>query len=186
MKGTPPHWRVVDVNVGDLARLGDRRPRRCPTLDESTTVEEILAEHPELETKVNPERKADKVPTIGELVEVDPALDDEFQLDADDLAGWHLLVPSNPQRGEAQADRRRRARARRQEDLHGQRDYKVLEAYDIGGKENDYPVPTPCTAQPVRAGPSRSTSAAGITSQLVRDDVPHATRSTTPSCRCRP
>ncbi len=96
MKGTPSHWRVVDVNVGALHQSTNEKAAALPTVDEVKTVADIRAKHPELEDKVNPEHKADKVPTIGELVEADPALVDEFKLTPDDLGGWHLLVPSNP------------------------------------------------------------------------------------------
>jgi len=141
MKGMPPHWRVVDVNIGDLHASPNAHAAALPTINESKTVAEILSKHPELEPKVNPEHKPDKVPTIGELVEVDPALADEFHLTADDLAGWHLLVPSNPERGDAQAIADAELGASGKKVFADNSQYKVLEAYDIGGKENDYPVP---------------------------------------------
>ncbi|MEY2420077.1 MAG: hypothetical protein QOI95_144 [Acidimicrobiaceae bacterium] len=141
MKGTPSHWRVVDVNVGDLHASPLPVAAALPTIDETKTVQDILAKHPELVDKVNPEHKADKVPTIGELIEADPALLQEFKLTPDDLAGWHLLIPSNPARGDAQAiaDAELGPDAKKLfKDASG---YKILEAYDIGGKENEYPVP---------------------------------------------
>jgi hypothetical protein len=141
MKGTPPHWRVVDVNIGDTHSSPVSVAAALPTLNESQTVQDILAKHPELENKVNPDHKPGKVPTIGELVEVDPALLQEFKLTPDDLAGWHLLVPSNPQRGDAQAVTDTELGPDNKKLFKDNSQYKVLEAFDIGGKENDYPVP---------------------------------------------
>jgi hypothetical protein len=141
MKGTPSHWRVVDVNIGDLHASPLPLAAALPAIDERKTVQEILAKHPELEAKVNPEHKADKVPTIGELVEADPSLLQEFKLTPDDLAGWHLLVPSNPARGDAQAVADAELGPDTKKIFKDAASYKILEAYDIGGKENEYPVP---------------------------------------------
>ena len=141
MKGTPSHWRVVDVNIGALHQSTNTQAAALPTVDENKTVEAIRAKHPELEPKVNPEHKADKVPTIGELVEADPGLVDEFKLTPSDLAGWHLLVPSNPERGDAQAIADAELGPDGKKIFKDSASYKILEAYDIGGKENDYPVP---------------------------------------------
>ncbi|MEY2451954.1 MAG: hypothetical protein QOD92_1528 [Acidimicrobiaceae bacterium] len=141
MKGMPPHWRIVDVNVGDLHASPLPVAAALPTLDETKMVQDILAKHPELEAKVNPEHKPDKVTTIGELVEADPALTEEFKLSPADLAGWHLLVPSNAQRGDAQAVADAELGPTGKKMFTDPSQYKVLEAYDIGGKENDFPVP---------------------------------------------
>jgi hypothetical protein len=141
MKGTPPHWRVVDVNVGDLHASPLPVAAALPTIDETKTVQEMLARHPELEAKVNPQNKPDKVPTIGELVEAEPALLQEFKLTPDDLAGWHLLVPSNPARGDAQAVADAELGPDAKKIFKDAASYKILEAYDVGGKENEYPVP---------------------------------------------
>ena len=141
MKGTPSHWRVVDVNVGDLHASTLTQAAALPTIDETKLVQDILAKHPELDAKVNPEHKADKVATIGELVDVDPALLQEFKLSPNDLAGWHLLVPSNPERGDAQAIADAELGPDAKKLFKDTASYKTLEAYDIGGKENEYPVP---------------------------------------------
>jgi hypothetical protein len=141
MKGTPAHWRVVDVNIGNLQDSSVPQAKQLPTQDEASTVKAILAAHPELESKVNPEHKPDKVTTVGELVEADPAVAQEFHLTPDDLHGWHLLVPSNTQRGDAQAVADTELGPGGKKVFADSSAYKVLEAYDIGGKENDYPVP---------------------------------------------
>ena len=138
MKGTPAHWRwstSTSATCGPVAkatnyprpnRAAGRRCRSSPT-------------HPELEEKVNPENQG-KVTTIGELVEADPPRG-RVQTHPDDLGGWHLSTVRPAARRRAGGGRRRAGPGRRQEDLHRQRDYKVLEAFDIGGKENDFKVP---------------------------------------------
>ena len=141
MKGTPSHWRVVDVNVGDLQTSTNTEAQKLPTQNEADLVKQILAAHPELEKKVNPDAKPDKVTTISELVEADAAVATEFHLEPSDLNGWHMLVPSNPQRGDAQAVADTELGPDGKKIFTASADYKVLEVYDIGGKENDYPVP---------------------------------------------
>ena len=145
MKGTPTHWRVVDVNIGNLADSSNARAKQLPTQDEMATVKAILAAHPELEPKVNPEHKSDKVTTVGELVEADPKISTEFHLTPADIGGWHLLVPSDPQRGDAQAVADAELGPDGKKLFKDSASYKVLEAYDIGGKQNDYPVPAHAT-----------------------------------------
>ena len=145
MKGTPSHWRVVDVNVGNLADSSVPQAKLLKTQDEAATVQSMLAAHPELEAKVNPDAKPDKVTTIAELVEADPALAQEYHLTPNDLAGWHLLVPSNPERGDAQSVADIELGPDGKKYFQDAQGYKVLEAYDIGGKENEYPVPAHAT-----------------------------------------
>ena len=141
MKGTPAHWRVVDVNIGNLHESTVKQATQLPVPDDQATVKAILAAHPDLEKKINPEGKPDKVTTIGELVEADPALATEFHLTPKDLAGWHLLVPSNAQRGDAQAVADLELGPDGKKIFKDSASYKVLEAYDIGGKENTWPIP---------------------------------------------
>src|SRR4051794_4445990 len=140
MKGTPPHWRVIDVNVGNLADDPLKQAQQLPQPNEQDVVKSILAVHPELLAKATNGNSA-KVPTIGELVELDPNLSTEFKLNPEDLAGWHLLLPSDKQRGDAQAVADTALGPDGQKIVTGSSEYKVLEAYDIGGKDNDYPLP---------------------------------------------
>ena len=151
-------------------------------------VQDIHACAPELEKKVNPEHKPDKVPTVGELVEADPGVADEFKLTPDSLAGWHLLVPSNGQRGDAQAVADAELGPDAKKIFKDAASYKILEAYDIGGKENEYPVPAHavCTgANPFTTRRAVQRRLLASRRELVRHDVPHATPSTSRSSRCR-
>lgn len=138
MKGEPAHWRVTEINRGELAAAANEEATRLPTLDRDALVEEILDRHPELNAVVNPESRPDKVPTIGELVEADPAIKAEFGLEPDDLGGWHILEPSNKQRGDAQASADAALGPNGQGVFESTSDYKVLEAYDRGGKNHRY------------------------------------------------
>ena len=138
MKGTASHWRVVDVNIGDIRQSEVAQATRLPVFDDPKVVDEILAKHPELEQKVT-QGNPGRVITVGDLVEALPSVADEFKLTPDDLGGWHLLTPANSQRGDAEAVAGAELVAK--EVFASSAEYKVLEAYDIGGKENDYPVP---------------------------------------------
>jgi len=132
MKGTASHWRVVEINRGDLTQAQNDKARLLPALNEKQLVQKILAEHPDLNKKVNPENKPDKVPSVSELVEADPTLAPTYGLTSSSLGGWRILVPSDKQRGDAQAV----ADAQLVEAgfFKQSSDYKVVEAYDIGGK----------------------------------------------------
>lgn len=138
MKGTAAHWRVVDVNIGDLKQSEVEQATRLPAPDETKVVTQILAEYPDLKAKVT-QGNPDKVITVGDLVEAQPSLSEEFKLTPNDLAGWHLLTPANTQRGDAQAVADAELILKKL--FKSNAEYKVLEAYDLGGKENDYPVP---------------------------------------------
>lgn len=144
MKGEQSHWRVIEINKGDLTQAANDQARRLPDLDEQKLVKEILAKYPDLEKKVNPEGRPDKVTSVGELVEADTsgAVLGEFHLTADDLGGWHILVPSNKQRGDAQAAADAAlAGTEPGKPFQSTSDYKVLEAFDFGGKNNVYKLP---------------------------------------------
>jgi hypothetical protein len=145
MKGTPPHWRVLDVNVGNLQADPLPQAQKLPDKNELQTVQAILAKHPELEAKVNPEHKPGFTPTIGELIEADPDVATEFGLTPAALNGWHLLVPSDKQRGDAQSTADTALGPDGQKIFKDTSNYKVIEAYDIGGKENEHPLPPHAT-----------------------------------------
>ncbi|MEO7556839.1 MAG: hypothetical protein ABIV94_09605, partial [Acidimicrobiales bacterium] len=134
MKGEASHWRAVEVNVGDLTLAQSPEARQLPPIDDRAVVKQMLAAHPDLEQKANPEGK-EKVFSVSELVEIDPSLKSEFHLQASDLGGWRLLNPSDRQRGDAQAV----ADATLLElqtfgPSTASSDYKLVEAFDVGGK----------------------------------------------------
>jgi hypothetical protein len=142
MKGTPSHWRVLNVNVGDLSSDPLQQARELPVPDQQQVVNEILQKHPDLEAKVNPDHVQGKIITLGDLVDADPALLAEFNLTSEDLAGWNLLPTSDPQRGDAQAVADTAlVPAEGQKIFPDTASYKVLEAFDIGGKENEHKLP---------------------------------------------
>jgi hypothetical protein len=132
MKGEESHWKAVEINRGDLAQAQNDKARQLPELDEQQIVQKILADHPELKQKVNPENKPDKVTSISELVEADPTVLVQYSLTSDQLGGWRILVPSDKQRGDAQAVADATLVAQK---LFGSSaEYKVVEVYDTGGK----------------------------------------------------
>jgi hypothetical protein len=135
MKGEASHWRVVEINSGKLADANNPQARKLPPVDDQAIVDQILAAHPDLKAQANPENKPDKVYSIGELVELDPKLKAEFHLTPTDLGGWRILNPSDKQRGDAQAVADAALVAAKQFGSDtSTASYKVVEAYDIGGK----------------------------------------------------
>jgi|SRR5581483_10780568 len=142
MKGSPSHWRVLNINVGNLQDDPLEQARKLQVPNEQKVVSEILAKHPELEDKVNPDHIPNKIITIGDLVDTQPSLLEEFHLTPKDLNGWNLLPTSNPQRGDAQAVADSAlVPASGQKIFPDTASYKVLEAFDIGGKNNEHRLP---------------------------------------------
>lgn len=131
-KGQAPRWRALEINRGDLTQASTPQARKLPELDEQQLVRQILAKYPDLESKVVLPGQEGKVIAVSELVEADPALKDEFRLNASDLGGWRILVPSDKQRGDAQATAD--AALLEAKLFKASSDYKVVEAYDVGGK----------------------------------------------------
>ncbi|MGI8662801.1 MAG: hypothetical protein ACR2LQ_06255 [Acidimicrobiales bacterium] len=135
MKGEASHWRVVEINTGDLSTAENAQAKKLPAVDDQAYVDKILGAHPELKHEANPEDKPDKVYSISELVELMPSVRSEFHLTPSDLGGWRILNPSDKQRGDAQAVADAALVAANEfgtPTTSG--DYKVIEAYDIGGK----------------------------------------------------
>jgi len=142
MKGNPSHWRVLNVNVGDLSQDPTQKVSQLPAPDQQQVVDAILAAHPELEAKVNPDNIEGKIVTIGDLLDADPSLLSEYKLTPNDLNGWNLLATSDAQLGDAQAVADTAlVPAEGQKIFAATADYKVLGAYDIGGKENEFKLP---------------------------------------------
>ena len=132
MKGEPSHWRVVEINRGDITQSGLAQATRLPKFDDPGLAQKILQDHPELVKKVNPDGTKNKVITVSELIDADATLKDQYHLTANDLGGWRILVPSDKQRGDAQAiadESLVEAKI-----FTSSADYKVIDAFDIGGK----------------------------------------------------
>jgi hypothetical protein len=140
LKGKAPHWKVVEISY-DLQQASQPEARQLPELDDQQKVKEILAARPDLLKKVNPEGK-DKVISISELVEADPSIEVQFGLAAKDLGGWHILVPSDKQRGDAQASADAALGADGKKIFEDSTKYKVVEAFDTGGKQDAFPIPS--------------------------------------------
>ena len=140
LKGTAPKWKVTEISF-DLKEAAQPRARNLPELDDQAKVKEILAARPDLEKKVNPEGK-DKVISVSELVEADPTVEADFKLTAKDLGGWHILVPSDKQRGDAQASADAALGPDGKKIFEDTTKYKVVEAFDTGGKQDAYPRPS--------------------------------------------
>jgi len=128
--GRTPEWVVKELNYGELpaARTDVARSLRQP--EDLPSVEEILAERPELAEEFPPGGRA---PTLGDLAAADPAVAEEL-----DLGDWELLSPSDAQTGEAQAattaflvDEAKKFEATS--------DFVVLSSYSLGGKERRDP-----------------------------------------------
>ena len=146
LKGSPSHWRVLNVNVGDLSQDPVDKVRDLPAPNQQQVVNQILAAHPELEAKVNPDHIEGKIITIGDLLDADPNLLSEYKLTPNDLNGWNLLPTSNAQLGDAQAIADTAlVPAAGQKIFADSASYKVLGAFDIGGKENEFKLPENAT-----------------------------------------
>lgn len=142
MKGAPSHWRVVNVNVGDLSQDPVPQVRELKQPTEQDLVAQILAAHPDLEGKVNPDHIAGKIITLGDLIDSDPALVAAYHLTPNDLGGWNILPVSNGERGDAQAIADTAlVPTTGQKIFSDSASYKVLEVFDIGGKENEFKLP---------------------------------------------
>jgi hypothetical protein len=140
LKGTAPKWKVIEISF-DLKEAGQPRARALPEIDDQAKVKELLAARPDLLVKVNPEGK-DKVISISELVEADPTVEEQFGLTAKDLGGWHILQPSDKQRGDAQASADAALGPDGKKIFEDSTKYKVVEAFDTGGKQDAYPRPS--------------------------------------------
>jgi hypothetical protein len=135
MKGEASHWQVVEINIDDLSVSGVTSAQTLPEPVDLPDPAAVLAEHPELTEVVIPPGQEGKQPSLGELVEADPALLDELGLRPDDLGGWTLLIPSDPQRGDAVATADAALGPDGEAQFDDASEYKVLDVFSEGGKE---------------------------------------------------
>jgi hypothetical protein len=135
MKGEAAHWQVIEINSEPLTDAQTDVVRQLPDPESLPTAEEVLADHPDLAEQFEPAPgEVRKPPTLSDLIEADPALIDELGL-ADQLNGWTLLVPSDPQRGDATATADAALGPDGEKKFDDTSQYTILDAYTIGGKE---------------------------------------------------
>ncbi|MGH9244532.1 MAG: hypothetical protein ACRD29_09485 [Acidimicrobiales bacterium] len=135
LKGQEPSWSPIEINHGDLTVADLDEARELPEPDHLPDPNEVLQDHPELEEVVFPEgRSGFPDPTLGQLIEADPDLREELNLD-EELGGWFLLIPSDPIRGEAQAAADAALGPNENAVFQASSEYRVLDAYDFGGEE---------------------------------------------------
>ncbi|MGH9184013.1 MAG: hypothetical protein ACRDZ9_09460 [Acidimicrobiales bacterium] len=141
MKGEAPSWHVADPNT-ELAQMANEEANRLRfALEDLPTPQEVIDDHPELLEEVlppdaPPEREATL--TLGELIEADPSLVDEYGID-EALGGWTLLAVSDRQRGDAlavvQANLGPEGAALAGEgEISESADYVVRDTFSLGGK----------------------------------------------------
>jgi hypothetical protein len=135
MQGDSAHWRVIEINTGDLTAAQLDEAQSLPEPDQLPDPQTILEGDDELAAAFEPaEGEPEKEPSLGELIEAKPELVDDLGLE-DRLGGWNLLVPSDRQRGDAQAAADAALGADGAALFQSAGEYKVLDAYDLGGKE---------------------------------------------------
>jgi hypothetical protein len=135
MQGEAAHWTVNEINTGDLSVAGVVVSRSVPAPSDLPDPEQILEDHPELKAVVIPAGQEGKVPTLGELIEADPSLVEEYGLTPADLGGWRLLEQSNPERGDAVATSDAAVGPDGAKKFTDTSEYKVLDVFTVGGKE---------------------------------------------------
>ena len=152
-KGADPSWQTVDINVGDLNASGVREARLLPAPDELPSAYEMVvasgdpranaefntlpteADYPDLPPAEVAEIQADlqlrnETLTRSELAAVAPGVTRGYGLD--DLAGWKLLPTTRS--GDAQAQAVADVLAHPDLGYNSTADFKLLDAYTIGGK----------------------------------------------------
>lgn len=134
MKGEAAHWHVIEINIAPTSEAQTAVARTLPDPNKLPSADDVLATHPDLKAEFTPAPgEVKKPPTLSDLVEADPALVDELKL-SDLLGGWELLVPSDPQRGDATATADAALGADGAKKFTDTSDYAVLDAFTIGGK----------------------------------------------------
>jgi hypothetical protein len=146
MLGSPASWVVEEVNYADgdfaaLAEVSNDDVRNLTALAELPSAQEILEENPELVDEILPpdlepeerEARAANI-TIGQIIEVDPELVEELQIE-ETLDGWELLAQSDRQRGDAVATADAFLGPEGRGIFESASDYLVIDAFAIGGKD---------------------------------------------------
>ena len=128
--GPAPSWQVLEANYNDLTEAQTEVARGVPEPGVLPTAESILEANPELAAQF-PQEEGIKPPTLGDLLGVQPDLQEDFKQYLPD--GWELLSSSNPQTGEAQASAS--AYLVESKIFAQPADFIVLDAFSEGGKE---------------------------------------------------
>ena len=152
-KGDAPSWKTVDINVGDLRASGLSYARELPNPDEMPSAYELVvasgnasavaefdtlpssADNPDLSTESLDALRADRqlrneTVTRSELAAVARNVTDAAGLGA--LGPWRLLAITEA--GDAQAQASADVLAHPDLGFASSADYKLLDAYTMGGK----------------------------------------------------
>ena len=152
-KGDAPSWKTVDINLGDLGASGLSYARELPNPQEMPTAYELVVasgnvsavaefdtlptaeENPDLSTSALDALRADRqlrneTITRSELAAVARDVTDAAGLRA--IGPWRLLATTEA--GDAQAQAAADLLAHPDLDFTSSADYKLLDAYTMGGK----------------------------------------------------
>ncbi|CAN5228880.1 hypothetical protein BH18ACT4_BH18ACT4_03400 [soil metagenome] len=135
MKGEQASCEVIEINTGDRRQAGVAEARSLPHPDDLPDPEEVLAGDSDLDDLFPAPEPGQPVavPSLGALIEADPSLREELNIEAQ-LGDWELLIPSDPQRGDAQATADASLGPDGEAIFEESTGYKVLDAYSLGGK----------------------------------------------------
>ncbi|HBL08990.1 MAG TPA: hypothetical protein DDZ64_08000 [Acidimicrobiaceae bacterium] len=152
-QGDSPSWQTVDINVGDLGASGLLQARTLPNPDEMPTGYELVvssgdakaiaeygtlpgeADYPDLDPEDLARLQADRrvrneTVTRSEVASVARSVTDAAGFG--DLGGWRLLATTES--GDAQAQAVADVLSHPDLGFAGGSDFKLLDAYTIGGK----------------------------------------------------
>ena len=129
-QGATPSWVVEDLNYDNLEETDVVVARQVPEPDQLPTAQSFLDKDPKLAAQF-PVLEGVKRPGLGDLLGVQPELEEQLQEDLPD--GWTLLASSDPQTGEAQASASAYVVDERKL-FESQSDFVVLNAFSYGGK----------------------------------------------------
>lgn len=135
MKGTGAHWKVTEINTADIHAAQLDQARALPEPDELVTPESLLESVPGLAEEFQTETGEQRIPTLGEIVELHPDLIESENLTPADLGGWELLRASDKQRGDAIAAADAVLGPEGEAKFTAASDYKVIDAFSLGGKD---------------------------------------------------
>jgi hypothetical protein len=132
-QGPAASWKVEEANYDDLTQAKLVIARDLPEPEQLPDPEKLLEANPKLAEQFPPTEGV-KRPSLGDLLGVEPDLEDQILTEGDIPDGWTLLASSNPQTGEAQASASAYVIDERKL-FAAQTDFVVLNAFSYGGKE---------------------------------------------------